>query len=210
MLSQLILTLVMILIAYLLGSIPSGLWIGLYFYHKDLRRYGSGNIGTTNTFRILGNKAGTIVFIMDVLKGSLATCLPYLFHSPINPLFIGFFAAVGHVFSIFDHFKGGKAVATSSGVLLAYNPLLFLVGVVIFTITFLLTSMVSVGSLVVVLSITIIALIQHDWILSLLGIVITIGVYYLHRSNIQRIIHGQESMVSFGLGQYLRKKHSKN
>lgn len=197
----------MIIIAYLLGSIPSGLWIGLHFYHKDLRHYGSGNIGTTNTFRILGNKAGTIVFIMDVLKGSLATCLPYLFHSPVNPLFIGFFAAMGHVFSIFDHFKGGKAVATSSGILLAYNPLLFFVGMVIFMVTLLLTSMVSVGSLVVVSSITIIAICLHDWVLSTLGIIITIGVFYLHRSNIQRIMNGQESMVSFGLGQYLRKKN---
>ena len=118
---------VMIVIAYLLGSIPSGLWIGKYFYHKDIRKEGSGNIGTTNTFRVLGPKAGTVVLVMDILKGTLAASQPYLFHVNVNPLLIGLIASVGHTCSIFDNFHGGKAVATSAGILLAYNPLLFVI-----------------------------------------------------------------------------------
>lgn len=74
----------MVVIAYLLGSIPSGLWIGQHFYNKDIRQLGSGNIGTTNTYRVLGPKAGTVVLVVDILKGTLAASQPYLFHSNIN------------------------------------------------------------------------------------------------------------------------------
>lgn len=199
--------LVMIVIAYLLGSIPSGLWIGKYFYHKDIRQEGSGNIGTTNTFRVLGPKAGVVVLVMDVLKGTLAASQPYLFHVPVNPLLIGLVASIGHTCSIFDHFHGGKAVATSAGILLAYNPLLFLVAASVFVGMILLTSMVSCASIVGVSTIFIIALCIHDHILSIIAGIITILIIVRHRSNINRIIHGQESMVSFGLGHYLRMKH---
>lgn len=202
--------LVMIIIAYLLGSIPSGLWIGKYFYHKDIRKEGSGNIGTTNTFRVLGPKAGVVVLVMDVLKGTLAASQPYLFHVPVNPLLIGLVASVGHTCSIFDHFHGGKAVATSAGILLAYNPLLFLVAVAVFVGMILLTSMVSCASIVGVSTIFIIALCIHDQILAIIAGIITVLIIWRHRSNIQRIIHGNESMVSFGLGHYLRTKHQQS
>ncbi|MEE6662135.1 glycerol-3-phosphate 1-O-acyltransferase PlsY [Limosilactobacillus fermentum] len=196
----------MVVIAYLLGSIPSGLWIGQHFYNKDIRQLGSGNIGTTNTYRVLGPKAGTVVLVMDILKGTLAASQPYLFHSNINPLLIGIFASLGHTVSIFDHFHGGKAVATSAGILLAYNPPMFLLASTIFVAVLLITSMASAASIIGITSIFVIALVMHDYILATVAGILTAVVIYRHRSNINRIIHGQESMVSFGLGHYLNNR----
>lgn len=196
----------MVVIAYLLGSIPSGLWIGQHFYNKDIRQLGSGNIGTTNTYRVLGPKAGTVVLVVDILKGTLAASQPYLFHSNINPLLIGIFASLGHTVSIFGHFHGGKAVATSAGILLAYNPPMFLLASAIFVAVLLITSMASAASIIGITSIFVIALVMHDYILATVAGILTAVVIYRHRSNINRIIHGQESMVSFGLGHYLKNR----
>ncbi|PTY81108.1 glycerol-3-phosphate 1-O-acyltransferase PlsY, partial [Heyndrickxia sporothermodurans] len=111
-----------IILAYLLGSIPSGLIVGKLFYGIDIRQHGSGNLGATNSFRTLGVKAGTVVIVADILKGTLATLLPKFFgvDESIHPLLIGLVAVIGHMFPIFAGFRGGKAVATSAGVLLAY------------------------------------------------------------------------------------------
>lgn len=199
-------TALMIIVAYLLGSIPSGLWVGKVMYGKDISKMGSGNIGTTNAFRELGSKAGTIVLITDILKGTLAASQPYFFHSAINPLLIGAFASLGHSFSIFDHFHGGKAVATSAGILLAYKPGLFLIAAAIFISVLLLTSMASAASMVGITSVFIIALCEHDLILSVIAGLLTVLVIWRHRSNINRIVHGRESLVHFGLGYYLHNK----
>lgn len=197
----------MIVIAYLLGSIPSGVWIGQIFFHQDIRLAGSGNIGTTNTFRVLGTKAGIAVLAMDILKGTLAASQPYLFgvHG-VNPLIIGLFASLGHTFSIFDHFHGGKAVATSAGILLAYNPILFLIASSIFVASLLLSSMASVASILGITLTTIIALLLHDWILSIIAGLLSVIVIWRHLGNIKRIFNGTESMVSFGLGHFLKNK----
>lgn len=202
----------MVIIAYLLGSIPSGLWIGQIFYHKDIRRLGSGNIGTTNTFRTLGFKAGIIVLFMDILKGTLAASQPYFLGvaGTVNPLIIGLFASLGHTVSIFDHFHGGKAVATSAGILLAYNPPLFGVACLIFIGTLLITSMASAASIIGISAIFIIALFEHDLILSIVAGLLTAVVIYRHKSNIKRIVTGKESLVSFGLGYYLHQKHQQD
>lgn len=198
--------LLMIIVAYLLGSIPSGVWVGQLFFHTDIRKAGSGNIGTTNTFRVLGKKAGIVVLFMDILKGTLAASQPYLFHSNINPLIIGLFASLGHTFSIFDHFKGGKAVATSAGILLAYNPILFLIASAIFSSTLYLSSMASVASILGITLTTVLALFLHDWILSLIAGILSIVVIWRHIPNIGRIIHGNENMVPFGVGYHLKNK----
>lgn len=118
-------TAILLVLAYLLGSIPSGIWIGKFFFKKDIRDFGSGNSGTTNTFRVLGRTAGLVVFAMDLLKGTLATCLPVIFHLDVNPLWFGLVAVIGHTLPIFAGFKGGKAVATSAGMLLGFAPLFF-------------------------------------------------------------------------------------
>ncbi|KIS04043.1 glycerol-3-phosphate 1-O-acyltransferase PlsY [Paucilactobacillus wasatchensis] len=199
----------MIVIAYLLGSIPSGVWIGQIFFHQDIRLAGSGNIGTTNTFRVLGTKAGIVVLAMDILKGTLAASQPYLFGvNGVNPLIIGLFASLGHTFSIFDHFHGGKAVATSAGILLAYNPILFLIASSIFVAGLLLSSMASVASILGITLTTIIALLLHDWILSIIAGLLSVIVIWRHLGNIKRIFNGTESMVSFGLGHFLKNKNN--
>lgn len=98
--------LVLIVIAYLLGSIPTGLWIGKFFYHVNLREHGSGNTGTTNTFRVLGPKAGTVTFIIDMLKGTVATLLPHILGvTAVSPILIGLFAIIGHTFPILPNLK---------------------------------------------------------------------------------------------------------
>ncbi|MFT9286902.1 MAG: glycerol-3-phosphate 1-O-acyltransferase PlsY [Liquorilactobacillus nagelii] len=197
----------MLVIAYLLGSIPSGVWIGRLFYHKDIRQYGSGNMGTTNTFRVLGKKAGMVVLLLDMLKGTLAACQPYLFHVSINVLIIGCAAVAGHVFPLFARFRGGKAVATSAGILLAYNPVFFLIAWVIFLTTLYLTSMVSIASMVGMTLITILSLFFHDSILTIIALVLTIFVFYRHKGNLKRIHEGDENLVPFGL--YYRRHQSK-
>ncbi|MBE8863408.1 glycerol-3-phosphate 1-O-acyltransferase PlsY, partial [Enterococcus faecium] len=137
------------IVAYLLGSIPSGVWVGKLFFKKDIRQHGSGNTGTTNTFRVLGQTAGTLVLFMDILKGTLATCLPFIFHvTSINPLLCGVCAILGHTFPIFAGFKGGKSVATSAGMLLGFNPLFFVYSCIIFIVSLFCTSMVSLSSMI--------------------------------------------------------------
>lgn len=197
----------MLVIGYLLGSIPSGVWIGKAFYGKDVRQYGSGNMGTTNTFRVLGKKAGTLVLLLDMFKGTLTACLPLMFHSNANIMLIGLSAIFGHAFPIFAKFKGGKAVATSVGVLLIYNPLFFCISWIIFLLTLYITSMVSVASMVGFTIISIISLFFGDWILIIVAFSLTIFVYVRHWGNIERIKNGTENMVPFGL--WYKKQQNK-
>lgn len=200
---------IMIVLAYLIGSIPSGVWVGKLFYNKDPRDFGSGNSGTTNTFRVLGKPAGFAVLTMDILKGTLATCLPLLFDLDINPLWIGLAAVLGHTFPVFANFKGGKAVATSAGMLLGYNPLFFVVSASIFIITLLITSMVSLTSMIsailitlmtVILPFTVPQILNHfDPLLTLIATCLTLFIFMRHKENIKRIKCGTENRVSFGL-----------
>lgn len=201
----------MLIIGYLLGSIPSGVWIGKIFYGKDIRQYGSGNMGSTNTFRVLGKKAGIIVLLMDMLKGTLAACQPYIFDVKINVLIIGCAAAVGHVFPIFAGFKGGKAVATSAGILLAYNPFFFVIAWIIFLITLYLSSMVSVASMVGMVLVTLLSFfVFKDNILTVIAFILTLFIFYRHKGNLKRIREGHENIVPFGLYyQHLQKQHKK-
>ncbi|WP_173648153.1 glycerol-3-phosphate 1-O-acyltransferase PlsY [Ligilactobacillus sp. WC1T17] len=196
----------MLIIGYFLGSIPSGVWVGKLMYGKDVRNYGSGNMGTTNTFRVLGKKAGTIVLFMDMFKGSLTALLPMFFGMHVNALLIGLSAIIGHVFPIFAGFKGGKAVATSVGVLLVYNPEFFAIAWVIFLITLFLSSMVSVSSMVGFTLITVASLFYHDPILTVVALVLTIVVFIRHWGNIERIKNGTENLVPFGLVYWHKQK----
>nr|WP_035162862.1 glycerol-3-phosphate 1-O-acyltransferase PlsY [Ligilactobacillus saerimneri] len=197
---------IMIIIGYLLGSIPSGVWIGKYFFNKDIRNYGSGNMGTTNTFRVLGKKAGITVLLLDMLKGSLTALLPFFFGVHVNALLIGLSAILGHAFPIFAGFKGGKAVATSVGVLLVYNPLFFVIAWAFFLTTLYLTSMVSVASMVGFTLLSIVSFFFQDRLLTTVAVVLTIFVFIRHWSNIERIKNGTENMVPFGLG--YKKRHN--
>lgn len=202
---------IMLIVAYLIGSIPSGVIIGKLFFHTDIRQAGSGNIGTTNTYRVLGPVAGTIVMAMDILKGTLAALQPaVLFHMANRyTLLIGLAAILGHTFSIYIGFKGGKAVATSAGILLAYNWEFFLIAsAIMFTLVYI-TSMVSVASMTAFPIVTLIAIFYYqDPLLSIVALVLTGFIFYRHRTNIARIKNGTESLVHFGLG--WRRKRAKS
>lgn len=183
--------------AYLLGSIPSGLIVGKAFYGIDIREHGSGNLGGTNTFRTLGKKAGFIVTIADILKGTLAALLPFFFDLGIHEVIVGIFAVIGHMYPIFAGFKGGKAVATSAGVVLAFVPLMFAVVVVVFLISLFITQYVSLSSMIGGIVALICALIIGDPILITIVAIMTIFIIYRHRTNISRILQKTEPKVNF-------------
>ena len=190
---------IILLLAYLIGSIPSGLWIGKIFYGIDIREHGSGNLGGTNTFRTLGKKAGLIVTIMDVLKGTLATLLPILFgiDAELHPLITGTIAVVGHMFPIFAGFRGGKAVATSGGILLGYAPILFVIIFAAFFLSLYICKYVSLSSMTCALVALIVSLIMGDIPLIIVIAVLTIFIFYRHRANIKRIREGTEPKVTW-------------
>ena len=182
--------------AYLLGSIPSGLWIGRKFFQIDIRQHGSGNLGATNSFRILGKKAGTIVLLMDLLKGSISVLLlKQMDLHGISPLIIALFAVIGHTYPLFANFKGGKAVATFAGIILAYQPVLFLVGLVIFIVSLTISKMVSFTSMLTISIGVLLSLYFQDMVLTTIALLADIFIIYRHRTNIQRIVNGTESKV---------------
>lgn len=199
----------LMIIAYLLGSIQTGLWISKAFYHINLREHGSGNTGTTNTFRVLGVKAGLVVLVVDILKGTIATILPvWLGVTAVSPLLIGLFAILGHTFPIFAGFKGGKAVATSAGVLLGFAPLFLLYLGIIFTISLYLFSMISLSSVISATMAVLSALIfpafgfllpNYDWLFTVLIIIMASIIIIRHRDNMKRIKAHQENLVPWGL-----------
>lgn len=199
----------LMIIAYLLGSIQTGLWIGKAFYHINLREHGSGNTGTTNTFRVLGVRAGLVVLVVDILKGTIATILPvWLGVTAVSPLLIGLFAILGHTFPIFAGFKGGKAVATSAGVLLGFAPLFLLYLGIIFTISLYLFSMISLSSVISATMAVLSALIfpafgfllpNYDWLFTVLIIIMASIIIIRHRDNMKRIKAHQENLVPWGL-----------
>jgi len=188
-----------LLLAYLIGSIPSGLLIGKTFYGIDIREHGSGNLGATNSFRTLGVKAGLAVTIMDVLKGTLATILPLLLNVDLHPLVPGIAAVLGHMFPIFAGFRGGKAVATSGGILLGYAPLLFIGMFLIFFISLYFTKYVSLSSMITALVALVASFFYKGFDLPLVLVitVLTIFIFYRHRANIKRIMNGTEPKVKW-------------
>lgn len=198
-------TVIILVIAYLLGSIPSALWVGKLLYKTDIREHGSGNLGGTNTFRTLGVKAGLIVSILDILKGTAATLLPLLpffSNTDVHPLILGVLAVIGHMFPIFAQFKGGKAVATSGGVLLAYHWPLFVIMLAGFFVVLKLTKMVSLTSMVLAmlgLLYTILYNIFYRVDIPLLIVIILLATFilYRHRANMTRIKAGTEPKVKW-------------
>ncbi|OCA90701.1 glycerol-3-phosphate acyltransferase [Bacillus sp. FJAT-27225] len=187
------------LLAYLLGSIPSGLIIGKVFYKTDIRQHGSGNLGGTNTFRTLGKKAGIVVTLADILKGTLATALPTLFGLDIHPLIPGMLAVVGHMYPVFAGFRGGKAVATSGGVLLFYVPLMFLIVLGVFFITLYISKYVSLSSMMGGVAAILYSLVvqPRDVPLIIIVLILTSFVFYRHRANIGRIVNKTEPKVKW-------------
>lgn len=197
--------------SFLLGSIPSGVIISRLFYHKDVRDYGSGNIGTTNSFRALGKVGGSIVFVMDFLKGMVASLIAWsicqwlIAYEPLNAgsyqvlMALSFLGAVsGHIYSPWLHFKGGKGIATAIGSLfLVFGPLPSLLEIAIFAVLVLITKKVSVGSLAAAIACPFIA-IYVFWTAKLAWLFVTAGavmILYAHRDNIRRLRDHSESSL---------------
>lgn len=184
-------------IAYLLGSIPSALIVGKLGFKIDIREHGSGNLGATNAFRVLGVKAGIIVTVADILKGTLATILPLLLNIELYQLIIGLFAVIGHTYPIFAKFKGGKAVATSAGIILGINPILFVIMISTFLLTLYLSKYVSLSSMLTGLVTIIVSIFYQDIGLTIVIALLTIFVIYRHLENIKRIRKGTEPKIKW-------------
>jgi glycerol-3-phosphate acyltransferase PlsY len=195
------------IIAYLLGSIPTAVWIGKWFYQVDVRTKGSGNAGATNTIRVLGWKAGLPVLLFDALKGWLAiklvTIFPLAF--PENEMIInyqvilGIAAVLGHIFPVFASFKGGKGVATLLGVGIALYPQSVLVVVGVFIVILLISRYVSLSSILAAITFPFIDLFvfnQEYLLLKILSIAVAIFVPLTHRKNIERLFEGTESRIT--------------
>ncbi len=202
--------LIIVLVAYLLGSIPSSVWIGKIFYGIDVREHGSGNAGTTNTIRILGYKAGIPVFIIDALKGWLAVFLTKIifgyFPSMEMPEYMPIVSAVavvlGHIFPVFAGFRGGKGVATLLGVGFGLIPIPALIALGIFIAVLLCFGYVSLASITAAVTLPVVTyffVMPDNIFLLLLTIAVAVFVPITHRQNIKRLMNGTEN-------KFLKKK----
>ncbi|CAI80899.1 TPA: glycerol-3-phosphate 1-O-acyltransferase PlsY [Staphylococcus aureus] len=197
---------VMLLLSYLIGAFPSGFVIGKLFFKKDIRQFGSGNTGATNSFRVLGRPAGFLVTFLDIFKGFITVFfplwLPVHADGPIstfftNGLIVGLFAILGHVYPVYLKFQGGKAVATSAGVVLGVNPILLLILAIIFFIILKIFKYVSLASIVAAICCVIGSLIIQDYILLVVSFLVSIILIIRHRSNIARIFRGEEPKIKW-------------
>jgi len=198
--------LLLIFIAYLIGSIPTALLISRHFFGIDIRDYGSGNMGATNTFRVLGSKYGTIVMIFDIVKGMLAVALfnflPHYLHNEWDRtnlmVGLGLGAVVGHIFPIFADFKGGKGVATLFGMILAVQPVIAASCVGVFLLVLFLTRYVSLSSILagIALPICVLWIWNDDVVIyRIFAVLVACLVILTHQKNIVKLLRGNESRV---------------
>lgn len=194
------------LLAYLLGSIPTAVWVGKYFHGVDVREHGSGNAGATNTIRVLGWKTGIPVLIVDLAKGWLAAMLPlFLKLAPHDSALLtnlqimtGLIAIAGHIFPVFAEFRGGKGVATVFGVLLAIHPGVTLICFGVFLVILILTGIVSVSSMSAGIAFPVFLLTIFDTpslIFKIFSVVVALALLITHRNNIKRLIKGEEKKL---------------
>ncbi|MEO0065681.1 MAG: glycerol-3-phosphate 1-O-acyltransferase PlsY [Bacteroidota bacterium] len=196
----------LILLAYLIGSVPTAIWISKYFFKIDIRDYGSGNAGATNTFRVLGSKWGTIVMAVDVVKGIIATSLyillPYYLTDEWDRtnfmIGLGLAAVLGHIFPIWAGFRGGKGVATLLGMAVAIQPLVALCCVGVFLIVLYLTRFVSLSSILAGISFMVFILFifnEKETLYRIFAVLVALMVILTHQKNIGRILKGTESKI---------------
>ncbi|MGX7108429.1 glycerol-3-phosphate 1-O-acyltransferase PlsY [Facklamia miroungae] len=201
------LPILIILFGYLAGSIPSGVWYSKYIHNVDVRTLGSGNSGGTNVGRNFGPFAAIVVVIVDVLKGFIPVLLaqqPFLSGNDLVIMLTGLAAVLGHAYPLFSEFRGGKIVATSVGVLLAFNFYTALAMIVAFFAILFTTSTVSIAAMASFL-LSVIWIILNEPLVYAGGFALmAILMIYRHRDNIRRILKGDESRVTFGL--HPRKK----
>jgi acyl phosphate:glycerol-3-phosphate acyltransferase len=198
--------LIFVLIAYLLGSIPTAVWVGRVFYSLDVREHGSKNAGATNTFRVLGKKPGIIVLLVDVLKGVAAVLLPAFFYAVEDEsmrtnleLMCAISAVLGHVFPLFAGFRGGKGVATSLGVIIGVHPPAAAICLGIFLVVFVAFNYVSLGAISAAIAFPILVNVvfgnQQFWLL-LFSVGLSLAVVLTHHKNIKRLLAGNENKMN--------------
>lgn len=196
--------LLLILSAYCIGSIPTAVWVSKYFFGIDIRDYGSGNAGATNTFRVLGKKWGAYVMIVDMLKAIIAVKLAFFLpESYDNDLYLinlqlglGLAAVVGHIFPIWADFRGGKGVASLFGMVLGIQPNVALCCVGVFILVLFLTRWVSLSSILASVAFPVFILVifnEPEHLYRVFAIVVAMLVLLTHQKNIGRIINGSES-----------------
>lgn len=208
-------------LSYFIGSIPTAVWIGKYFFGVDIREYGSGNAGSTNTFRILGPKAGVPVQILDILKGFLAASLAGIFYRNFGffdsssftmlRIVFGLAAVIGHIFPIYEDFKGGKGINTLLGMMIAIHPWATLACVITFLVVLIFSNYVSLGSIIGTLAFPLFLIVstiiyhydRRQEVLIIFGFAIFIMVVLTHQKNIKRLMRGEESKVSIN---FFRRK----
>ncbi|MBT6235647.1 MAG: glycerol-3-phosphate 1-O-acyltransferase PlsY [Bacteroidetes bacterium] len=204
---EIILIVILAIVAYLVGSMPSSVWIGKAYHGLDVRDFGSGNAGATNTFRVLGTSTGIVVLFLDIVKGVTATSLihyiPTVEHGTeqfINlQLLFGLLSVVGHIFPVYENFKGGKGIATLFGMLIGIHYLLALACVGLFILVLLLTKYVSLSSILAAIAfpiLTIFVFKRDEPLLITFGIVAAILVVLTHKKNISRLLTGEESKAN--------------
>ena len=200
----------LIFLAYLTGAFPSAVWVGKTFYNTDVREYGSGNAGATNTFRVLGKGAGIPVLLMDVFKGWLSvnyvsfisnadTLSAELFFE--NQLAFGIAAVIGHLFPVYTGFRGGKGIATMLGLLIGLQPLAALFSFIVFVFVFFVSKYVSLASVIASFSFPIFVILVLGSInssLDLFAIFVPILSLITHQKNIERLDRGEEAKIKFG------------
>jgi acyl phosphate:glycerol-3-phosphate acyltransferase len=202
-----IIIVILLISAYLLGSIPTSVWVGKYFYGIDIREQGSGNAGATNTFRILGAKAGIPVFLFDTFKGWLASNLIQFSSLTAGSnnyftleIFLGLFAITGHIYPVFAQYRGGKGIATALGVVIALHPISALILFGIFTLSLIITRLVSLSSIIcaIIFPILLIFIFKiTSYSMIIFSIVMAVAVLITHKKNIVRLISGEEKKISF-------------
>jgi len=201
-------TLLFILLAYLTGAFPSAVWIGKTFYKIDVREFGSGNAGATNTFRVLGKKAGIPVLIMDIFKGWI--CVNYILFLTNIPqsaeavfetqLAFGIAAVIGHLFPIYTGFRGGKGIATLLGLLIGLHAVAALYSILVFVIVFLISKYVSLGSIIASVAFPVLVILilgSTNVSLNLFAFFVPILSLITHQKNIERLLRGEETKVKF-------------
>jgi len=195
---------VLIFIAYLIGSLPTAVLVSKYFFGIDIRDYGSGNAGATNTFRVLGTRWGAFVMAVDIMKGVLASflylLLPYYLTNEWDRtnfmIGLGLSAVVGHIFPIWANFKGGKGVATLLGMVLAIQPLVALCVLAVFLLVLYLTRFVSLSSILASMAFPLFILVvfnEPEPLYRVFAIAVALMVILTHQKNISRLLQGNES-----------------
>jgi glycerol-3-phosphate acyltransferase PlsY len=203
-------TLLFVLLAYLTGAFPSAVWVGKTFYKIDVREFGSGNAGATNTFRVLGKKAGIPVLIMDIFKGWLSVkYISFLTNFPQSEeaifevqLAFGIAAVIGHLFPVYTGFRGGKGIATLLGLLVGLNPIAAITSIVVFIIVFLISKYVSLGSILASVAFPVVVFFILDQkdvnsSLELFSVFVPILTLITHQKNIERLLRGEEKKIKF-------------